>query len=560
MHIKYLGLLLLSPLLLLSGCGNEGDKAKELSLLDRVPATTPYVFYNEKPLPEKISAKLLASLSTDLSHFSQAFEEQINKGVVKGSAVEFIEAILKEFDGKLSPEGLDSLGFKSGAKSVFYGLNLYPVLITEINDPKKVEATIERVLLKGKIAPTKGDISGHTYWRFESNSIVNVVLITEKYFISSLLPLKEEKAYLVQILAEKYQGESLADSGDFDQLKSQYGYTGQGEGFIDFENLSQHVFNQFDATNEKDLKSLNPDFTKPSESCQALTTSLIEKAPRLVMGTVQAEANTIAVQMLFETAPEVAAQLAKLAAPVPGLGADIDAAFSMGFSMNAVELRNALTDALRFVINQNKGCEWVDTAKLEGTIFQLNLVLNPLVSSIKGLDLQLNGLNIDEDSNVKGIDLSLLIAADDPRGLFALIQTFVPSFSSVEMKTDGSVVELPVAALGKDIPPVYVAMKDQALAFSTGLNNEAILKNILTAPIYKPWPLFSFSYNLAKIADYLKKLDAIMGKVDVQDERQKMLREQLSQMNFEGGVINRLRVNVSANEHGLVVDQIMKLK
>lgn len=545
---------------LLVACSNVG-KTEKSGLLAKVPADTAYVFYAEKALPSALVDKMLESAAVDFEQSSQALKQEFSSNGPKGPGPDLLMAMLDELQGKLSVSGFKSLGFRLGARSVIYGLDGYPVMITEVEDPEKVRQTLQRIEERSGQVAFKGKIDQQPYRRFEIEEFVAVLLVTEEHFIATFIPKEKEIDYLSQVLAERYAGESLADTGDMVKLMDKYAYTGHGEGYVDLRKVSDFVLNLEQQEPSQTHQQLAVPWQKPSAACAALTNKVVNKVPRLVFGTLEAQADAYVAQNVLETAPEVAEHLQHLPAPVPGLGQSDEAVFSMGLSMNTAELRNGLTNIMRFVIDQGQDCEWVDAPKLEQSIPQLAVILNPMMSGIKGLNFTLSGLDADDQGKmVKGLDMALLLAADDPRGFFAMVSAFLPDMAKVQITDDGKAVKLPVENMGKDVPPIYAAMQGRALAFASGKDSEQRLADALVAGLKMPSPILSVGYNMEKIADFLKRLEPALADMDPTDENQALVKEQLMGIGSTETAFRQIRIDVSANQHGLVMDQTMLLK
>jgi len=130
----------------LASCGDSKDKQEqaaqeavaESALLAYAPANTPYVFTNSRPFPRSITEKLLVNTNDDLAQadkqLQQAMETAEFDTPEEKQMMVLLQAISAELQGKMSADGLASLGLLIDGRSLVYGMGVLPVLRTEIGD------------------------------------------------------------------------------------------------------------------------------------------------------------------------------------------------------------------------------------------------------------------------------------------------------------------------------------------------------------------------------------------------------------------------------------------
>lgn len=564
-------LLLAVMALLLISCGEsetpeeakEVEEVKASGLLTHVPADTPYIFVNSRRSPRDVNEKMLkiAALSLDsaMSGLKLAKDEKDN------SPLKLIYAMLGEFEGKLTPEGLESLGLPVDGQDLVYGLGLLPVMRVEISDQQKVRDFISRVEQRSGMKAPLTEQGGYSYRRFDLKEVAGIMAVTDNYLIAALLPAKLELEYLPMVLGDKKPEQNLADAGSFQQMLSDNGFTGYGEGYIDLARIVEIVLGESKGVNATVWNALETDGIKQSPACTTLVKELTNSVPRLLIGTTELTGQRIGIRSIFETSPAVSAHLQKLAAPVPGLGGANDAMISFGFGMNLPELRTAITSAIQAVQEQGKGCEWVKQDELTKSLQATNAMLNPMFAGIKGGYFKLNDLDLDEATmQPKMVDAQLMLATDDPRGIFGMVGMVSPQLAQLQLPNDGTAVQLPLEGVVpmQNVPPVYIAAKEKLLSLSIGERAEQSVTDAFNGKLATPAPILDISMDVGK---YYTALGSIMENMTNQlntgdEEAAEALRQQFAGMKEMGKYYERMSFQFIGTDKGLVIDQVIELK
>jgi hypothetical protein len=80
-------------------------------------------------------------------------------------AARVLRAAGAEIRGKLSLEGLQTLGFDLDARSVIYGLGLLPAMRVHMKDATALRATIDRIQAASGVQFPVANLGGQDYWR-----------------------------------------------------------------------------------------------------------------------------------------------------------------------------------------------------------------------------------------------------------------------------------------------------------------------------------------------------------------------------------------------------------
>ncbi len=567
-------LVVLGLLTLLAGCGREAEQATD-DLLQHVPAETPYVYAAGRHLPQALRDRLgdhfAAQLSvqraglTRLREQVAAAEEAAPLAHRAQPLFAVLDALFAEFEGRDTAAAMRELGIEPVTRSVVYGIGLLPAARVEIADAARLNALLDRVEQRAGVSASRAELGTQSYRRIDLGEIDAVLAVTEGHLIAGLLTDALFDRHLPLLLGQEAPATSLAQSGAIAALIERYGFTGHGEGFIRLDDLVATLLGKGEGLNAEVMQAVGGTPAAISPACMGMTEQLVGGMPRIVTGISEADERRLAARAVWESGPEVAAYLQRLAAPVPGVGEAYDGLLAVGMGLDLPRLRSAIDALLRELIATGTGCEWVDPQALQAIIPQLNLALGPMTAGIKGFNLLIDDLEIDPATlEPRGVRAGLVAAVDDPRGVFALAAMFNPALASLEIPTDGTLVALP-QQLGpaQQTPPLQVAIKDKALLLVAGEGAADMAGPLLDAATVSPMPMLAIDYGIRALVERLGDVmerAALQMNAGGEAEMAGQLRAQVAEFRQQAQIFERLRLSVHASEEGLVMDQVMELR
>jgi hypothetical protein len=564
----------LLPIGILIACSEAPEPVDEAGLLRFIPADTPYAFVSGRRLPEGLRERLADHVARQLSVQRAAlmqvrtqFEESDDASdmpVEIDRAFGIADALLAEFEGRTTAAALREVGIEPAPLAAYYGIGPLPAARIELADAAAFAALLDRVEQKAGVAAVRGELSGQAYRRIDLGQVDAVLAVMPEHLIIGLLPDTLFERDLPMLLGHKPPAKSLAEDPVIAGIAERYGFEGFGEGFIRLDLLVDSLLGQTRGRNAEVMQALGAETVPLTPACLRLTRDLVAGMPRMVLGIAEAEADRLAVRGIWESSEAVASYLRRLAAPVPGVGAEYRGLVSVGLGVDLPQLRNGIEALLREVIDRGSECEWIDPAALEAAIPQLSLVLGPMTAGLKGFNLQIGRIDIDPETlQPATVDASLLAAVDDPRGVLALGAMLDPALGAVEVPTDGTPVDLPAAAIkDRPTPSLKVAIRGKTLLLMAGAA-AADSQALFSAPVADPAPLFAVDYGVAQLADILGNVFEHAGARLVDEgevELAAQLRDQLADFRLQAQLFERLRVVVYASAEGLVMDQEMQLR
>ena len=559
---------------LVFACSRESEQ-RAGDLLQHVPADTLYAFVNSKPLPVGLRDKLADHYAARLAAQGQmiaqlrtrmeAADDTAPMARQAGRLFDVLEALFAEFEGRGTAAGIRELGIEPVTRSVFYGIGLMPAVRFEIADADRLNAMLDRVERRAGLSAQRAELDGQAYRRIDLGKFDLVLSVTGRHAIAGLLPDTLFDRDLALLLGREQPSSSLADSGEIEALIERHGFTGFGEGFLKLDRLLAVLLGKGGGRNAQLMQALGGVPADVSDGCMDMSEQLVAGMPRVVIGIRGADGDRLATRAVWESTPAVAAVLQKLAAPVPGLGSPYRGMLAVGMGIDLPQLRNAIDALLRQVIASGSACEWVDPERLKAVMPQLNLALGPMTAGINGFNMQIDDLTIDPATLQPGdVRAGLLIAVDDPRGIFALGAMFSPALATLEIPGDGSFVDLPAGlSPAGQAPPMKVAIRDRSLVLLAGAGSADMAQGLLAGVGAIPGPLFAIDYGIYQLVQrFGDQVDSVIVQLESRGENEAAaeLRDQLAGFRLQAEHFERLQLSVHANAEGLVIDQVMEFR
>ncbi|BAO45408.1 hypothetical protein [Thiolapillus brandeum] len=478
------------------------EAAQEFSLLELVPADSPYVMVSSRRMPEGLSEKMIKAAAADLDNGNvrKMLAEAMKEDGANEKAQKLLDAILSEFEGKMNAEGFKSMGIPINGRSLVYGLGILPVAWAEIEDSAKVEALFSRIEEKSGTKAEKLTSGDMSYRRFALDDFVVVLGMNKKWLVLAMLPAKSEKELLPLAFGQAHPEKSLKDTGSYRTFVEKRHFLGYGDGYIDLVRLAEMSLGESEGINAQVLQAIGTSPKDMSPACRSFVKTTVQSVPLISFGFTEATNNKYTIKGTVETSPGVAAWLKKMAAPVPGIGMDSNAMFSFGMGLDLPQVRDGVKAMMRSFIENGKDCEIVDKDALTQTMQGMDMMLNPMFAGIKGFDIAVNNLEIDPQSmSPKAVDAQLLVASVDPKGMFGMLGMLNPQFAQIDVPVDGSPVKLPVETMAPMAPPTFAAIKGEVLALKVGDKAPAGIDKLLAAPVAEIPPMMALSYNPDKL-------------------------------------------------------------
>ena len=357
-------------------------------------------------------------------------------------------------------------------------------------------------------------IEGGGYRFVDLDKLRLVIAILENQVVVTLVPSSFDEQETASAIGLTPPETSIADTGQLAQLAAEYGFTPHYIGFVDVSAITASFIDPQTGVNAALLSMGQADNAELSESCKQEIRSIAETAPRLVMGYTQVNAERLDSAFIVELREDIAAGLAMLPAPVPGLGSDQGGLMSFGLSLDMqgardfVEKRVAALEAEPLECAQFAGIQQMVAGMREG----LNQPVPPIVYDFKGflavID-KLEGLDLASQTPPEAVEGRFLLAIDNAQALVALGAMFSPELAQLDLNPDGAPVALDLPQTQGMGIAAFAAMTENAVAIATGEGADAGLQSMLTADTTEPSPFLSFSMDAARYYAFLGEAVAV---------------------------------------------------
>ncbi len=603
--IRLLSLLLLSACLFFTACGKKDKSASEYEHLQYIPADSPYVFVNLKPLPEDLQEKFSKSYGEIINVYSSiaknAYADYVERaknnseiGVeIDGNDIwdnKWVKAIQKEFGGEFSLDSFEKLGITKKSTYAIYGNGVLPVMRLRLSDTKLFSKTIERIESYAEEEIPELTVEGMQVWSIsdktsEENKGELVFALNDKDLIITFLPPESTTQMLEQLIGHTKPEVALSSTDSINNLMSEKNYLPESLGYIDF----QQVLNRFiqEPTGlDKEFLGQFESFAEQradlSDVCKAELQDIVKTMPRLVYGLTEVSSKRLVAESVFEVRPDLAKEMTALSAPVPGLG-DGTGFFSMGFSMNIPAMRDFAIKRIEALQAKPYKCDFleIEPENLDKT---LKAVKNPaagFIESVHGFNFVIDQVNADamfaliqaEQAPEDKLDFSeiqealsnnfsayAVFAADKPKTMINMGKMMSPALAALNLKDDGKAVlinELFPEPLPMD---VFAAMNDKALTISVGNNAEDAPKKIFALKASNSPPLIAYSIDMGK---YMQVLDKILSNPELadamEDSEELSIEEMRALFGAFGDMFGVINTKFVLRDDGVAIEQSMEL-
>ena len=183
------------------------EKTDKASLLDYVPADSPYVFASIAPLPDAVFDKLepkidriMQSYEVLLREIASMVMEKTDEDGDGGENTEKAAAVIAELSSLMSVEGLRGAGFDRQSTAVIYGNGLLPVLRVAVSDGALFESALSRIEEKAGEKMDVSIIAGSSVRHVVAKDVKVLIAIHEKQVVTSVAPASFSDSQIADLL------------------------------------------------------------------------------------------------------------------------------------------------------------------------------------------------------------------------------------------------------------------------------------------------------------------------------------------------------------------------
>jgi hypothetical protein len=495
----------------LVACGGQSEPdAATNPLLRFVPADTPFVMANLDAVPTDVTDAYLLRMAPFLEQLQfalQGFRSDLAEGRAELNDPEteaLLDAILAEFDGKLSREGLESLGLSLEQMSAIYGHGLFPVLRAGLTNPEAVRAMIARIETNSGVPIPEESFQGVNYWRAaEPDNPMGIYLaILDDHFVMSAAPQSRQAEVLPRLLGLELPAETLAPSTLTD-LNREKSFAAYGSGYLDLGRVVDELFeaDSLTATWMMDMGEFDPAAIDPA--CEREARLVTTFVPRMVAGTTEVTKDRVGVRYQLETNAWLGGELARLVGDVPPASTNTArmANFSLNLQMGRVatfmrESASAMA-AVPFQCPQLQDLN----AQVQQMAEQLNQPMPPFIGNLNGVRVELSEFDPSamDPSGMRGV---VALEMESPQMVIGMASMMIPGFEELQIEPGGDPVAVPQEIMTVVTPEfeAYAVMSNDAIGLSLGKGEKAGLKDFLEARGDADGIFMSADYDAGELA------------------------------------------------------------
>ena len=504
---------------LISGCGKDASEAalpavSDNALLGFAPAGTPYLAGDLEPLPDAVidamlhrAQPVLTALQAELDE-AQTVLQDAPPGSDRGGRV--LLAVLQELDGKLSRNGLQSLGLDFQADKVLYGMGAFPVLRLGLSDTGVFRATVQRVIDQAGLVETIKEFQGHSYWRLTHTRGVDepsevpiglYLAIVDDHLAASLFPPAAEADFLPHLLGLARSGGPAAGAR-LQAAAKRFGYSPYSVASVDFRSLADEFMNPASITTRA-LAGAGLDLpSQLSEVCQGEYRAMIAHTPALFIGTTEVSESELGTRYVLETEPSLAGRLTSLVAQLPRAGALSSRLLELSFALKFGASRDFLRQNAQSISEAPYQCEnlAVINQKAADAYARLSQPMLPLINNFQGLRASISTVHPGAllPNRAEGL---LAVHVAQPEMFVGMAQMFVPDLSALQLVPNGPPVQLPASLVPVADLIVFAALSDAAIGVSVGAGEEGGLTAFLNSQADADGTFISVDYDTAALLD-----------------------------------------------------------
>jgi len=526
MTSKYMAMAACIMLFTVSACGKDEAKTPVASsgsgntLLSFVPGATPFLAANLEPTPNEVidsflqkAAPVLLAAQAELVKVRAKLESR-PEAADAGSRL--MLALLQELDGKLDRPGLESLGFDLQSQKVLYGLGPFPVVRVSLLNAEALKSTIKRILDHAGIEAPERDFNGQAYWRLSADSPSGhyrakvdgglYIAILDDHFALGVLPIAAEQELLPQFLGLQKPESSDAVSR-LSGINALYGFTPYFTGVMDLTLLADE-FLQPDSLLARVLREAGAtSLDSLSQVCRNEISGMISHTPRLVAGATELTPDSIGVEYIAETKPELASQLAGLVADVPMVESVSSRMLEISFGLKFGAVRDFLSEKLMAVTQAPYQCEKLQelNASAADMLAKLEQPMPPMINNFRGLRVSLNRFTLN-NSMPEVAEGLLAVHVDQPEMFVGMGQMFLPDLAALKLVKGDPPVQLPASLIPVPGVVAFAALSDSAIGLSVGAGEENGLTSYLQQKAGGDGTFMSLAYDTSAYLDFTQKM------------------------------------------------------
>ncbi|MEH6452871.1 MAG: hypothetical protein V7782_07495 [Psychromonas sp.] len=492
--------------------------------LDYIPADSAIFSAQLEPFP--IKSYLLSAPNLGVSEDPASIEELRD---ANDKRINFFLEITEQYDAALKDADLfvNTFGLADNIRAYFYTIGLLPVLKIEVEKPQAIWDLLDKAEQKSGYSHQQEKIENTQYRSYlltddtDTEKIEMIIahdngLLTVTFNSSFNTP-----ELLSSALGLSKANNPISSSGILQEITEKHDFNGQSISYLNHQQIVTGLTTDDGNKLATQLTSYikqsgreNPFAILKTPQCAAELTSIANNWPRTVFGytdvTISDKQSDLSVSAVVESNNKVILDaLQSIRGHIPKYSMDIDNnVFAVALGLDVNQLPAAATAIITDLQTPTFQCVPLQemqanfASQVQTSVGVLGMV-SGMANGLKGFSFALLDYTMTKKSgqaSLESADALFAYSADNPMMLFNSLKMFSPELQQVELKADGSAVDLS-SSIG--LPPSLplkpkMAIKGNHLVIYSGskseqqandLSNEAITKN----------GLLNFTFDFSKL-------------------------------------------------------------
>jgi hypothetical protein len=483
------------------------------------------------------------------------------------TALKVLDALEAEFRGKTLRQSAEHLGLPGVGVGAVYGIGPLPVARVQLADPARLDAFIDRLQNAAGFELVKQQIAGAHYWTLPVSAgappMLPLLAVVGDHLLLAVQPKAGGEPLLRQLLGLDKPARSQADGGEFARRAGELGFLPYAVGYVDSLRLFQQAIDPARPASASLWQALDKSVPQLDETCRREIEDIVGQFPGISLGMSRFDAQGNSVRSVLHIAPEIAAELVKLRAPMPGgdpASDDAIASFGVAFSLQA--LPGVVSRLAARITEAPYACD--DLAPLNAAAAEAAKgINNPAVFAaapmVFGLAASLDRFDYTPDSTAPQAEGTLLLGGDNPQSLVGMAKGLVPQLAQLEVPNDGTPVKLPaLPGSPPGTPELMVAQSDRLLGLATVESAGKLSSRLKLDPEYQPLLAARVRPRMYQlIADAMQRIAVEMP--DSADKEQIQLQIRLMRESY-AKAFSQATFSIEFSERGLEVVQAMETR
>lgn len=541
-------------------------------LLEFIPADSPYAIAALQPVPDAVADAMWAQAEISVALWPQILQDlrgKVSEDDSEGAqaALKVLDALEAEFRGKTVRESAEHLGLPKVGVGAFYGIGPLPVARVQLAAPAKLDAFIDRLQASAGFELARKQLDGAHYWTLPDSAgappMLPLLAVVGDQLVLTVQPTAGGEALLRQLLGLDKPARSQAGGGEFARRAGELGFLPYAVGYVDSLRLFQQSTDAAHPASSALWKAMEKPVPQFDETCRRELEGIARQFPGASLGMSRFDAEGNTVHSVLHVAPEIAAELVKLRAPMPGGDPTSDDAIaSFGVAVSLQALPGVVSRLAARITEAPYAC--ADLAPLNDSAAEAAKgINNPAVFAaapmVYGLFASLDRFDYAPDVTTPQAEGTLLLGSDNPQSLVGMAKGFVPQLAQLEVPADGTPVKLPaVPGTPPGTPELMVAQSERLLGFATVESAGKLKSRLRLDPEYQPVLAAQVRPRLYElIADAMEKVAEEMP--DGADKEQMQLQVRLMRESY-AKAFSQSSFSIEFSERGVEMVQSMETR